>query len=1363
MADIEIQRGVIVCPLAGTTASPGTDFGSLTSAFVLNSNNRRTHGGPDDEDSGNQEGDDMSGALELTAVDTITVTRESASTNEDMRFAWESWEYVGASGGANEFIVRGRAVVTLDGVSTNTATISGITDIDNCVPFITGIRTTGTNDDGDSLTAIAWLSGTDTLNIKRGGTENTVVVYVTVVEFTGSNWQIAHGRQEGDTTDSGTITLVDAADGTTSGGGDIQDWSTALIHHQYVANQQNGTDDSLSDNSCLYEPGSSTTEVDYTHDANHVDSAAAGSREEHFMHVIRHADMVVTRFSNSSSNVLTDIDITSAGLTDLTAAVVEVSRTSSGTGTAYGRGWVNPRLTSLTNLELWIHRSGNTVATRMQVADLSAIASSSDQSVDVGIASETDTALSISPVGGVTYTLAGQIVEAQTLTDTAVGAVSKTFASTSVSQDDGAGTSGRYMLGALVAVSSATADVIIDEVAYGTETLAPDSPGQPTASGQPATRTFTAGEWPTGANDLVVTCSGGNIDAIVVYLFVIEEVADACLPPYGATPRTDTFNRLSINPMWTFDQGDGSGSSVSMVESGGIYNLRMSFGSLSESHYEARGPNLQQPVSDGDFDIHLHRDQIGGSTWIGGLVAEVASDVGTYVFASHYSTESRFFAFYINDTGTGVVDESGTTNESEYPRLERDGDDFTMYASNDDGDSYIDIATTTVSMTIARVGIAQGTYSNDTGDAECYEFVNRNGPSRDVQDGDTALEFLSTTAASAETASLAFSEDTGGVGAGLIDLAIIAADDAAGTMTAGGDDELLAEGVLSSTDGIRYAIVGALSRVVGTTSGATVSADWSGSANASAAGLQFRVEQLTASSGDSEVDVGTAIETDAAQSVEVSRIVDVGQASEAGTALSVDANRPIDVGAATETDAALSIAITREIAVGTATETDAAQAITITRQVAVGLASEADAAAGITPLQLVDVGTATESSSALTVEITRAVELGVASETDTALALVLTGSTIVGQASETDSAFQIQITRSVDVGLASEADTALSVAIDKAIELGLAEEADSAQSIAITRDVSVGLSTETDAALAIDPTTAIDVGQAVESDTALDVEITRFIDVGIAIETNTALTLVSAGGAIVGQASEADVALAVEITRFVDVGTASEADSAFSVEPSKAVDVGLASETDSALAIASQANTEIGQSTESDAALSIAITRIVSVGTANETDTALEILQVGGFVVGAATESDVALGVAITREVPVRLASESETAQAVVPTRELQLGVATEIDSANGIDASPSVSVDQAVESDVALSIEITRFVDVGLAVETDTALAVTIGVPEASIFLEGRAGASIALSGSAGSTIALSGNTGSSAELDGSSSGTYTLEGSST
>ena len=455
---------------------------------------------------------------------------------------------------------------------------------------------------------------------------------------------------------------------------------------------------------------------------------------------------------------------------------------------------------------------------------------------------DSDSALSpgVAAAGGVS--VASQTVESDTLTDNDVGAASKTFAGVSITQASGAGSSGRYQLHALVTVSSASAGVTIDSVTVGSEVLAPDAPGQATASGRPAVRTFSAGEWAAGSQNVVVDVSGGTIGDIVVHWRIIEEVADACLPPYGAVPRSDTFNRLSVNPMWVWDEGNGTGASFAMVQNAGISNLRITHASNSKSHYLDRGANLQQDVPNGDFDVTVNKNQINGNANIGGLVAEIAADTETYVAAFHYSFGGKYFATYNGGSETSIVDTSGPASDATWIEFTRTGNTF-AFSDSSDGVTFSSVGSTGFTMTVARLGFATGTYTNTAGTADYFSFINNDGPVRDLQDADTALQFLSNAADAQTSRSLAFSEDTT-AGAGLIDLAIIAADDAAGTMSATGTDaELLDEGVTGGANGIRYAIVGALHEVSGTTSGETIGANWSGAAAAAAAGLQFRIEE----------------------------------------------------------------------------------------------------------------------------------------------------------------------------------------------------------------------------------------------------------------------------------------------------------------------------------------------------------------------------------------------------------------------------------------------------------------------------------------------------------------------------------------
>ena len=142
----------------GNTGGTNTSFtavSSLNNAFALSNSNRKTHGG---SSTAVREGDDMAGARVLTGTGTLTYYRESGSANENATFNTTIWEYIGAPGGANEFIVRGRYAIDLNGGTyTYDQTISGITDKDDVIPFITGIMNDSSTDNAHSATAVAYL------------------------------------------------------------------------------------------------------------------------------------------------------------------------------------------------------------------------------------------------------------------------------------------------------------------------------------------------------------------------------------------------------------------------------------------------------------------------------------------------------------------------------------------------------------------------------------------------------------------------------------------------------------------------------------------------------------------------------------------------------------------------------------------------------------------------------------------------------------------------------------------------------------------------------------------------------------------------------------------------------------------------------------------------------------------------------------------------------------------------------------------------------------------------------------------------------------------------------------------------------
>jgi hypothetical protein len=369
---IKIQRGFADIGNSGGTKTAPTDFtafSSLTKAFVLNQCNRYTNSGLTATGSTTKPINSLSGAIVLTATDTITFYRDSGSEAADYRFHWEAWEYIGSPGGANEFIVRGRFHVTIT-AGNRSGTDSSITNVatrDKCIPFITGILNSNTGQQADDATAIAWMSADDTVTVERGGSDSTTDVYGVVVEFTGSNWRVGHGKtSDAETGDTGTIDLYVESAGASGGTSwSVNNWSDALIFHQFKGDD-NSTNYGIVDTSATYYPNANPNQVDW-----YFNSAHDGTDNQHMVHVLENAGMAVSRFTDTGSLQGDNaVDISSAGITDLTNTVCVGSSNASGTGTAYSRGWKGIYLTSTTNVNAWGSYSGNTISTQVQVSEM---------------------------------------------------------------------------------------------------------------------------------------------------------------------------------------------------------------------------------------------------------------------------------------------------------------------------------------------------------------------------------------------------------------------------------------------------------------------------------------------------------------------------------------------------------------------------------------------------------------------------------------------------------------------------------------------------------------------------------------------------------------------------------------------------------------------------------------------------------------------------------------------------------------------------------------------------------------------------------------------------------------------------------
>ncbi|MFK2820990.1 LamG domain-containing protein, partial [Flavobacteriaceae sp. LMIT009] len=359
--DFKIQHVQDGVGNSGGTNTGFTAVTSLNNAVALANNNRKVSAGLNSEaDTPACQGDDISGARQLTATNTLTYYRESGSLSDNMRFNTSIWEYIGPEGGANEFIVRGRYAIALNGTTNSTTqALSGVTNAEKCIPFITGIINDngGDTQDADSGTAIAYLSDASTLNILKGSNGNDVTVYITVVEFTGSNWTVLHGDSGSTGADTGTITLNDDEDGTSGTATDVSDWSEAIIFTHHIGDTAtNGVNDARADNWPILAPGSDEQSVDWTFHADH-DSAGTN---RHFTHVLVNPEMSVTRFQDTSTaDGESTIDISSASITDESLAMVIGSSITSGTSAYYARGWRNYYFNSPTEIAHWCHRPGD--------------------------------------------------------------------------------------------------------------------------------------------------------------------------------------------------------------------------------------------------------------------------------------------------------------------------------------------------------------------------------------------------------------------------------------------------------------------------------------------------------------------------------------------------------------------------------------------------------------------------------------------------------------------------------------------------------------------------------------------------------------------------------------------------------------------------------------------------------------------------------------------------------------------------------------------------------------------------------------------------------------------------------------------
>jgi hypothetical protein len=376
MGDIAVQRITKDVPRIGATLTAPTDFtsfASLGSTVVRNNCSRFCHCGYYTLGSSTTlDADELSLLVELTDTDEITLSRLVAGTDGDGRCDLESWTYTGSSGGVNEFKIISRHEIAMAiGTDSTTATLDNTpSNINDCVCFIVGQESDSNRDDLQDLMHVAWVSGTNTLNVERSSSDGASKVNIVVVEFTGSAWSVGHFVQSSPVSNTWVDTTLNThPDGVSGSTFDATNWSKAMVLGAFKTG--GNTYDSLQQTSFVLRPKSGDTNTVQLYTQSNS-GTARGS-------VIYHSDLSVTLFEGSSFSwaLSQSVDITSAGLTDLSESGAILTTYSSGSGNLFPRGIVNVNLDSLTSVGLYTGKTGNSAVYALQVVDFSGISSGS--------------------------------------------------------------------------------------------------------------------------------------------------------------------------------------------------------------------------------------------------------------------------------------------------------------------------------------------------------------------------------------------------------------------------------------------------------------------------------------------------------------------------------------------------------------------------------------------------------------------------------------------------------------------------------------------------------------------------------------------------------------------------------------------------------------------------------------------------------------------------------------------------------------------------------------------------------------------------------------------------------------------------
>lgn len=364
---IKIQHFAKVFGAAADTDSVAiTAVGGATKAAALMSSSC-PWAQLDGETSSDLNNDDLGMLVKIdpSDLDAVQFERSSTGDNVDMRIWGSVLEYLGVSGGPNEFIVRHHGEITMGSGATSVHTaIGSISNIDRCIPIVSAVVT-------DATTAVARQAlvtvkmSNDPSNgvlVERNASGSNWRGILTLLEFPGEKWTVQNNLQQEHTTTDGLPTehIINP----------VPSWETTLIFPSFRPGANNSDELGLH----IY-PGPGTNRIYFE-----MDDDAAGTPRIGVAHLLTHPQLRVRRYGSiggsltppglESADNLKDVSITPVAALAQSLLIVTADNTS--TAARYPRQYVLARFksgTSLDTVELWRARDGASSNFHLQVAE----------------------------------------------------------------------------------------------------------------------------------------------------------------------------------------------------------------------------------------------------------------------------------------------------------------------------------------------------------------------------------------------------------------------------------------------------------------------------------------------------------------------------------------------------------------------------------------------------------------------------------------------------------------------------------------------------------------------------------------------------------------------------------------------------------------------------------------------------------------------------------------------------------------------------------------------------------------------------------------------------------------------------------